>query len=92
MADIHPTAIVEPGAELGDGVSIGPYCMVGADVVLGDGVRLVSHAVVAGSHERQRGDDGRDALGSLRDLHRRSPGVGQLAAQVAERNDRTEGR
>ena len=48
MADIHPTAIVEPGAELGEDVSIGPYCMVGADVVLGDEVRLVSHAVVAG--------------------------------------------
>jgi UDP-N-acetylglucosamine acyltransferase len=48
VADIHPTAIVEPGAELGEGVSIGPYCMVGADVVLGDEVRLVSHAVVAG--------------------------------------------
>ena len=48
MADIHATAIVEPGAELGEGVSIGPYCMVGTDVVLGDEVRLVSHVVVAG--------------------------------------------
>ena len=48
MAEIHPTAIVEPGAELGEGVSIGPYCMVGEHVVLGADVRLVSHAVVAG--------------------------------------------
>ena len=48
MADIHPTAIVEPGAELGDGVSIGPYCIVGSDAVLGDDVRLVSHAIVTG--------------------------------------------
>ena len=48
MADIHPTAIVEPGAELGKGVSIGPYCIVGENVVLGDDVRLVSHAVIAG--------------------------------------------
>jgi UDP-N-acetylglucosamine acyltransferase len=48
MAEIHPTAIVEPGASLGEGVRIGPYCLVGAEVVLGDGVRLMSHAVVVG--------------------------------------------
>jgi len=47
-AQVHPTAIVETGAVLGEGVRIGPYSMVGADVVLGDRVELVSHAVVAG--------------------------------------------
>jgi UDP-N-acetylglucosamine acyltransferase len=45
---IHPTAIVEPGAELGAGVKIGPYCIVGANVKLGAGVELISHVVVAG--------------------------------------------
>jgi len=45
---IHPTAIVEPGAQLGAGVKIGPYCMLGPEVSLGDGVELLSHAVVAG--------------------------------------------
>lgn len=48
MADIHPTAIVESGAKLGDGVRIGPFCMVGPEVTLGDGCELISHAVVAG--------------------------------------------
>lgn len=50
MADtgIHPTAIVESGARLGADVRIGPFSLVGPDVVLGDGVELVSHAVVAG--------------------------------------------
>ncbi len=48
MTAIHPTAVVDPGASLGDDVEIGPYCTVGADVVLGDQVRLISHAVVAG--------------------------------------------
>lgn len=48
MSEIHPTAIIEDGAQLGENVFVGPYCCVGADVVLGDGVRLVSHAVVAG--------------------------------------------
>ena len=47
-AEIHPSAVVEPGARLGAGVKIGPYSMVGRDVTLGEGVELVSHAVVAG--------------------------------------------
>jgi UDP-N-acetylglucosamine acyltransferase len=45
---IHPSAIVEPGATLGAGVKIGPFCTVGAAAVLEDGVELVSHAVIAG--------------------------------------------
>mgnify|MGYP001168455094 CR=1 FL=1 len=51
MADIekHPTAIVEDGATLGKGVKIGPFCSVGRDVILGDDVELVSHAVIAGT-------------------------------------------
>ena len=48
MADVHATAIVEPGAQLGQDVFVGPYCTVGPDVVLEDGVRLISHVVVAG--------------------------------------------
>jgi UDP-N-acetylglucosamine acyltransferase len=48
MVAIHPTAIVEPGAQLAETVKIGPYCVVGADVTLDDGVELVSHVVVAG--------------------------------------------
>lgn len=45
---IHPTAIVEDGARLGDGVEIGPFCLVGRHAVLGEGVRLISHVSVAG--------------------------------------------
>lgn len=45
---IHPTAIVESGARVGDGCRIGPYCVVGAEVELAEGVELISHAVVAG--------------------------------------------
>ncbi|MBV8913348.1 MAG: acyl-ACP--UDP-N-acetylglucosamine O-acyltransferase [Acetobacteraceae bacterium] len=45
---VHPTAIVEPGAQLGHAVEIGPWCHVGPDVRLGDGARLVSHVVVGG--------------------------------------------
>jgi UDP-N-acetylglucosamine acyltransferase len=45
---IHPTAIVAPGAELGDDVEIGPYCTVGPLVRLGHRTRLHSHVVVDG--------------------------------------------
>jgi len=48
MNTIHPTAIVEDGAQLGENVSIGPYCVVGPQVKLGDGVTLESHVVVGG--------------------------------------------
>jgi UDP-N-acetylglucosamine acyltransferase len=48
MTQIHPTAIVEPGARLADQVTIGAYCHVGAEVDLGEGVVLHSHVVVAG--------------------------------------------
>jgi UDP-N-acetylglucosamine acyltransferase len=46
--EVHPTAIVESGARLGEGVRIGPFCLVGKDVALADGVELVSHVAVAG--------------------------------------------
>ncbi|WP_419255249.1 acyl-ACP--UDP-N-acetylglucosamine O-acyltransferase [Caulobacter sp. ErkDOM-YI] len=49
MSQIHPTALVAPGAELGADVEIGPFCTVGPKVRLGDGVRLISHAVIDGA-------------------------------------------
>jgi UDP-N-acetylglucosamine acyltransferase len=51
MSDIHPTAIVEPGAELGATAKIGPFCHVGRHVKLGEGVELLSHVVVVGHTE-----------------------------------------
>ncbi len=48
MPQIHPTAIVTPGATLADDVAIGPYCVIGEDVVLGAGVSLKSHVVIDG--------------------------------------------
>jgi UDP-N-acetylglucosamine acyltransferase len=48
VTSVHPAAIVEDGAVLGQGVEIGPFCHVGPNVVLEDGVRLISHVVVDG--------------------------------------------
>lgn len=45
-ASIHPTAIIEPGAQLGADVEIGAYCFVGRGVTLGAGTRLHHHAAV----------------------------------------------
>src|SRR5688500_6981646 len=45
---IHPTAIVSSSARIGYGCFIGPYCIVGDEVELADGVRLESHCVVDG--------------------------------------------
>ena len=46
MSRIHPTALVDAGAVLADGVEIGPWCVVGPGVSLAENVRLVSQVVV----------------------------------------------
>jgi UDP-N-acetylglucosamine acyltransferase len=45
---IADTACVDPRAEIADGVEIGPYCVVGPDVRIGRGTRLISHVCVQG--------------------------------------------
>ena len=48
MADVHPLAVVDPKARLGEGVRIGPFCWVGPDVTLGAGTELLSHVRIDG--------------------------------------------
>ena len=57
-SQIHPTAIIHAGAQLGEGCEIGPYCIIGPRVTLGDGCRLHSHVVI----------DGHTALGSANEI------------------------
>lgn len=45
---IHETAIIDPGAVIPDGVEIGPYSVVGADVQLGEGTWVGPHVVLRG--------------------------------------------
>ena len=45
---IHPTALVDPGAELDDSVEIGPFVLVGAHVCIGRGTRVGAHTVIEG--------------------------------------------
>jgi UDP-N-acetylglucosamine acyltransferase len=48
MSVIHPTAIVHPGARLGQDVEIGAYSLVGEHVEIGDGSRVGPHVVING--------------------------------------------
>ncbi len=46
--NIHPTALVDPRAELDSSVRVGPYAVVGADVQIGADCSIAAHAVVEG--------------------------------------------
>jgi UDP-N-acetylglucosamine acyltransferase len=48
MPKISPQALVDPKACLADDVEVGPFCIVGPDVKLADGNRLISHVVLTG--------------------------------------------
>lgn len=43
---IHPTAIVDPKAEIGEGVEIGPYSVLEKDIVIGEGTKIGPHVVI----------------------------------------------
>jgi UDP-N-acetylglucosamine acyltransferase len=46
LTEIHPTAIVHPKAELGSGVSVGPYSVIQEDAVVGDRTQVASHVCI----------------------------------------------
>ena len=48
MVRIHPTAVVDPAAQLAESVVVGPYCVIGAEVAIGEASELVAHGVVQG--------------------------------------------
>jgi UDP-N-acetylglucosamine acyltransferase len=45
---VHPTAIVDSRAKVPASCAVGPYCVIGADVELGERCRLISHVVIEG--------------------------------------------
>ncbi|AXH16190.1 acyl-ACP--UDP-N-acetylglucosamine O-acyltransferase [Malaciobacter mytili] len=48
MNNIHKTAIIEEGAQLGDNITIGAYTIIGKDVKIGDGTTIGSHTLIEG--------------------------------------------
>ncbi|MGH8703804.1 MAG: acyl-ACP--UDP-N-acetylglucosamine O-acyltransferase [Burkholderiales bacterium] len=53
---IHPTAIIERGARLASGVSVGPYSIIGAQVEIGEDSRIGPHVVIEGRTRIGRGN------------------------------------
>lgn len=54
--NIHPTAIIDPQAQLADGVKVGAYSVIGANVVIGAGTQIGSHTLIEG-HTRIGADN-----------------------------------
>lgn len=48
MSQIHPTALIDPAAQLAADVSVGPFSVIGADVVIGAGTVIGPHVVIKG--------------------------------------------
>ena len=45
---IHSSSIIDPKASIADSVEIGPFCVIGADVELGEGTKVESHVILKG--------------------------------------------
>ena len=45
---IHPAAVIESGARIGEGASVGPFTVVGPEVEIGAGARIGSHVLLRG--------------------------------------------
>lgn len=50
-ARIHPTAVVDPRAQLGPGVDVGPYVVINGPVTIGERTRVLAHSVLEGPLE-----------------------------------------
>src|SRR5262245_10605629 len=44
--DIHSSAIISPSAKIGENASIGPYSVIGEDVIIGDNTSIMAHCVI----------------------------------------------
>ena len=48
MIKIHPTAIIEKGAEISDDVEIGAYSMISSSVTIDSGTKILNHVTITG--------------------------------------------
>jgi UDP-N-acetylglucosamine acyltransferase len=46
VSKIHPTAIIDPSAQLAEGVIVGPYCIIGPDCTIGKNTQLLPHSIL----------------------------------------------
>jgi len=45
---IHPTAVIDPRAEIHDNVEVGPHCIIGPLVSVGSGTQLIANVTIMG--------------------------------------------
>ncbi len=77
MNHIHPTAVIDPKASLGDHVSVGPYCVIEGAATVGDHCQLASHVIIKGRTTLGQGniiDDGAVLGGRAQHLAQHAPG------------------
>jgi len=86
VAGIHPTAVVDPSSEIASDVSIGPFCVVEAGVIIEEGCELASHVVVKTGTWLGKNNAVFEAaiLGGRPQHLRAGPQVGKL--RIGERN------
>jgi UDP-N-acetylglucosamine acyltransferase len=48
MSGLHPLAVIDSGARIGDGVTVGPFAVIGADVEIGDRTEIGAHVQIQG--------------------------------------------
>ena len=54
---IHPSSIIADGAIIPGSCSVGPFCTIGPNVILGEDCELISHVVLDRSEERRVGKE-----------------------------------
>ncbi|MBN2461025.1 MAG: acyl-ACP--UDP-N-acetylglucosamine O-acyltransferase [Candidatus Cloacimonetes bacterium] len=79
MTDIHPSSIIKPGAEIGEDCHIGPYCIIGSDVRMGNHNILHSAVVL----------DGRTTIGSDNKFFHAAV-IGSASQDLKDKGDPTE--
>ncbi len=48
---VHPSSVLGPEVRLGEGVEIGPFCLLDGTIEIGAGTRLISHVAILGNTE-----------------------------------------
>lgn len=56
MVSIHPAAVVDPAAKIGEGTTIGPFSYIGPEVAIGEGCRVGPNCVVHGKVTMGKGN------------------------------------
>ena len=46
MSNIHPTAVIEDGAQIAASAKIGPFCVIGSKAKIGENVQLIAHVTI----------------------------------------------